>query len=57
MFQVYLTNIPDRGMVSEHATMADAITAGKRTGFEFVVIHAGLVKAAWSFFGGLRQSA
>lgn len=50
----HLTNIPDWG-TREFESVDAAIEAGKKTGFEFTVIHDGAVAASWTVFGGLRM--
>jgi hypothetical protein len=47
------TNFPSNG-TREFATVADAVAAGKRAGFEFCVWENGTLVASWTVFGGLR---
>lgn len=44
----------NHGYCREHASLDEAITAGKRAGFEFAIEVDGDVVCAWSVFGGMR---
>lgn len=57
MFKLYFTNIPDRGLVGEYATLDSAKVAAKRYGFEATVMMGGDVVAAWSPIGGWKSLA
>lgn len=53
MFELYFTNIPDRGLVSEHRTLTEAAATGRRHGFDFHVMRREYLMCSWTVFGGL----
>lgn len=56
MFDLYFSNITDRGLVGSFATLEAARTAGRRYGFEFHIICAGQVVGSWEVFRGWRAA-
>lgn len=54
MFDLFFTNIPDRGLVGSFATLEAAKAAGRKFGFEFHVMHNGNVVGGWEVFRGWR---
>lgn len=54
-FDLFFSNIPDRGLVGSYATIDDAKAAGRKHFFEFHVIHQGRLVGHWETFGGWRD--
>ena len=55
MFDLFFTNISDRGLVGSFETLEAAIAAGRKFGFEFhVQKRGGNVVGGWTVFGGWR---
>jgi hypothetical protein len=56
MFNLYFTNITDRGLVDSFATLAEARAAGNRYGFEYHVMQDGRLVGSLTIFGGWRDA-
>lgn len=54
MFDLFFTNIPDRGLVGSFETLDAAKEAGRKFGFEFTIMHSGRVIGGWEVFRGWR---
>lgn len=54
MFNVYLVNFPDRGLVGSFESLEAAKAAGMKAGFEFAVMKDGNLVGAWGVFSGWR---
>jgi len=55
MYKLFFTNIPDRGLVGEFASLEDAMAAGRQFSFELSITHNGDLVASRSTFSGWRM--
>ena len=52
MFDLYFSNIPDRGLVGSYSSLVEAREAGRVYGFDFHVMRAGAVVGFYETFRG-----